>query len=65
MCTLTVAAAMTGRYPCRYGLQIAIPYGLRRSAHEWPQPLGAKMASFEITLVVAYNLALFARLKPT
>ena len=25
MCTLTVAAAMTGRYPFRYGLQIAIP----------------------------------------
>ena len=25
MCTLTVAAVMTGRYPFRYGLQIAIP----------------------------------------
>jgi arylsulfatase A-like enzyme len=54
MCTPTRAAAMTGRYPMRYGLQTAvIPqghiYGL--ATDEWLLPQALKEAGYETAIV--------------
>ncbi len=52
MCTLTVAAVMTGRYPFRYGLQIAIPSArpYRLPTNEWLLPQALKEAAYEAVL---------------
>ncbi len=58
MCTPTRAALMTGRYPFRYGLQIAIPsaheYGLPTDERILPQAL--KDAGYETMLIGKWHL---------
>jgi arylsulfatase A-like enzyme len=58
MCSPTRAALMTGRYPFRYGLQIAIPsghtYGLATDERLLPQDL--KAAGYETELIGKWHL---------
>ncbi|RBP12898.1 arylsulfatase A-like enzyme [Roseiarcus fermentans] len=58
MCSPTRAALMTGRYPFRYGLQIAIPsahtYGLSTDERLLPQAL--KQAGYETDLIGKWHL---------
>ncbi len=58
MCSPTRAALMTGRYPFRYGLQIAIPsahtYGLATDERLLPQDL--KAAGYETDLIGKWHL---------
>ena len=58
MCTLTVAAVMTGRYPFRYGLQIAIPsaHPYRLPTDEWLLPQALKEASYETVLIGKWHM---------
>jgi arylsulfatase A-like enzyme len=58
MCSPTRAALMTGRYPFRYGLQVAIPsahgYGLALDERILPQAL--KAAGYETDLIGKWHL---------
>jgi arylsulfatase A-like enzyme len=59
MCTPTRAAAMTGRYPMRYGLQTAVipqghTYGL--PTDEWLLPQALKEVGYETAIVGKWHL---------